>query len=71
MASYAEIVAELINILKNDGSADVRAGAATGLGAAGSEEALHALREAMKNDPAGSVRGSAAKAVGLIIGRGN
>lgn len=71
MATHAQIVAELVRVLKTDGSPEARTGAAAGLGAAGSMQALTALRESMTHDGAASVRAAAAAAVGSILGRGN
>lgn len=71
MATHAELVAELVNVLRHDGTSETRAGAATGLGAAGGAQALTALRYAMINDGTSAVRAAAATAVGTIIGRGN
>lgn len=72
MATHAELVAELVQVLRTDGTSEARAGAATGLGAAGGgAQALAALRYAMMSDGTALVRGAAAAAVGVIIGRGN
>ncbi|AAY36482.1 HEAT repeat domain-containing protein [Pseudomonas syringae pv. aptata] len=71
MATHKELVAELINVLNSDGSSEVRAGAAKGLGAAGGADALRALRAALKHDSKILVRAASAEAVGLILGRGN
>lgn len=71
MATHAELVAELVQVLRTDGTSEARAGAATGLGAAGGAQALAALRYAMMSDGTALVRAAAAAAVGVIIGRGN
>jgi hypothetical protein len=71
MPTHKEIVAELIVVLNSDEACEARAGAAKGLGVAGGTEAVAALRNAMKTDKAGLVRGACATALGAIIGRGN
>ncbi|HEB4011204.1 TPA: HEAT repeat domain-containing protein [Pseudomonas aeruginosa] len=45
-----------------------RLGAARGLGEAGGDRAIHALRTALKEAPRAEVRGAAAHALGRIAG---
>ncbi len=70
MASFNEVIAEMIVLLNKGASRDARMGAAVGLGRAGGPAAVQALRVVMHNARTGEERGAAAAALGEILGRG-